>query len=240
MMGDQGVTEAKEFGAALREERERRGISLDVIAQKTKVSASVLSGLEKGDLSRWPSGIFRRAFLRSYATAVGLDPEATLAEFLRVFPDDVRAKPRTAVAAAQHYSAASTLRLGLAERLHPLHDSRRVCGVAIDATVVLVVLGAGSFAVGIDAGLLAAVTIGVIWHAAGALLWGSSPGLWLMRPRILSARPPVEPVAFSVTQPDEPAEVIRLVPPPVMTGPRGRVIRRRGPVRPEREPRVSR
>lgn len=239
MMGDQGVTEAKEFGAALREERERRGISLDVIAQKTKVSASVLAGLEKGDLSRWPSGIFRRAFVRSYATAVGLDPETTLAEFQRVFPEDVRAKPRAA-AVVHHQAASSTLRLGLAERLHPLHDSRRVCGVAIDATVVLVVLGTISTVFGIDAGLLAAVTTGIAWHAAGALLWGSSPGLWLMRPRVLSARASVEPVAFSVAQPSEPAEVIRLVPPPVMTGPRGRVTRRRAPVRPERETRVSR
>ena len=81
------------FGARLRSHRERRGIDLDTIAQSTKISVGILEGLERDDTSRWPSGIFRRAFLRAYATAVGLDPESTLKEFLERFPDpnhDVR------------------------------------------------------------------------------------------------------------------------------------------------------
>jgi len=75
------------FGARLRSHRERRGIDLDTIAQSTKIGVGILEGLERDDTSRWPSGIFRRAFLRAYATAVGLDPESTLKEFLDRFPD---------------------------------------------------------------------------------------------------------------------------------------------------------
>lgn len=236
-MGEPGVSEAKEFGASLRAERERRGISLDVIAQKTKVSASVLAGLEKGDLSRWPSGIFRRAFLRAYASAVGLDVDGTLAEFLRVFPEDGRAKPRAA--AVGHSS--STLRLALGEHLHPLADRRRVVGVGIDVAVPLTVLALAL--AGAPGGVIVALFSAVLWHAVGSLFWGMSPGLWLMRPRVGALRPVAEPAPLVLASPPASAEVIRLTPqhvPPVMTGPRGRVTRRLAPVRQERENRVSR
>jgi transcriptional regulator with XRE-family HTH domain len=75
------------FGARLRSHRERRGIDLNTVAQSTKISLRILEGLERDDTSRWPSGIFRRAFIRAYATAVGLNPESTLSEFLERFPD---------------------------------------------------------------------------------------------------------------------------------------------------------
>ena len=44
-----------------------------------KVSLPLLEGLEADDISRWPGGIFRRAFVRAYAEAVGLDPDAVSA-----------------------------------------------------------------------------------------------------------------------------------------------------------------
>src|SRR5262252_2008218 len=75
------------FGARLRSHRERRGIDLSTIAQTTKIRAGIFEALERDDTSRWPPGIYRRAFIRAYATAVGLDPESTLSEFLERFPD---------------------------------------------------------------------------------------------------------------------------------------------------------
>jgi cytoskeletal protein RodZ len=48
----------------------------------TKISIVALEALERGDLSRLPGGIFSRAFVRAYALEVGLDPEATVTEFL--------------------------------------------------------------------------------------------------------------------------------------------------------------
>ena len=65
------------FGVRLRRERERRRIALASIAENTKISGSLLEDLERGNVSRWPSGIFRKAFIRAYASAVGLDPDAT-------------------------------------------------------------------------------------------------------------------------------------------------------------------
>jgi cytoskeleton protein RodZ len=76
------------FGGRLREARERRGISLRQIANATKISVGLLEALERNDISRLPGGIFSRAFVRSYAIEVGLDPERTIQEFITLFPGD--------------------------------------------------------------------------------------------------------------------------------------------------------
>src|SRR5919201_1001717 len=81
------MTEREAFGPTLRRERERRGISLEAIAHSTKISAGVLEALERNDLSRWPTGIFRRSFMRHYAAAIGLAHEEVLSDFLRLFPE---------------------------------------------------------------------------------------------------------------------------------------------------------
>jgi transcriptional regulator with XRE-family HTH domain len=76
------------IGRTLREARERRGISLRQIANTTRISVSVLESLERDDISRLPGGIFSRAFVRSYAIEVGLDPEDTIRQFIAQFPVD--------------------------------------------------------------------------------------------------------------------------------------------------------
>jgi cytoskeletal protein RodZ len=76
------------FGGKLRDARERRGVSLRQIANATKISIGALEALERNDISRLPGGIFSRAFVRSYAVEVGLDPDATIQEFIAQFPND--------------------------------------------------------------------------------------------------------------------------------------------------------
>jgi cytoskeletal protein RodZ len=75
------------LGPRLRLERERRQISLQSIADETKIGRSLLEALERDDVSRWPTGIFRRAFVRSYAEAVGLNADEVVREFAERFPD---------------------------------------------------------------------------------------------------------------------------------------------------------
>ena len=75
------------FGRRLRDQRERTGVTLEAIAATTKISTSLLSALERGDLSALPNGIFRRAFVRGYATAIGVAPEPLVEEFVKLFPD---------------------------------------------------------------------------------------------------------------------------------------------------------
>ncbi len=78
------------FGARVRQHREQRGISLAEIAERTKIKASMLEGLERDDVSQWPAGIFRRAYVRAYANAVGLDPDPVVSEFLQMHPEPVQ------------------------------------------------------------------------------------------------------------------------------------------------------
>ena len=77
-----------DFGEKLREAREGRGISLRQIAKTTKITVSALEALERNDVSKLPGGIFSRAFVRSYAAEVGLDPEQTVREFLERFDSE--------------------------------------------------------------------------------------------------------------------------------------------------------
>src|SRR5207253_6602686 len=77
-----------DFGSRMRHAREQRGVSLRQIAEATKIGISALEALERNDISRLPGGIFSRAFVRSYAAEIGVDPEQTVREFLAQFPHD--------------------------------------------------------------------------------------------------------------------------------------------------------
>jgi hypothetical protein len=75
------------FGARMRQHREQQGISIAFIADRTKLKASLIEALERDDISHWPAGIFRRAWIRTYAEAIGLDPQVVTREFLEVHPE---------------------------------------------------------------------------------------------------------------------------------------------------------
>jgi transcriptional regulator with XRE-family HTH domain len=80
------MSERDAFGPNLRRIRMQRGISVHDITAATNVSAALWEGLERNDLARWPTGIYARSYVRSYAKAIGVDPEATVDEFCRCFP----------------------------------------------------------------------------------------------------------------------------------------------------------
>jgi cytoskeletal protein RodZ len=107
---------AAAFGPRLRQERERRQISLTSIAANTKISRSLLEALERDDVSRWPTGIFRRSFVRSYAEAIGLDPDEVVREFMERFPDPSATPPaevRPSRAALSHETSQDRIEIVL-------------------------------------------------------------------------------------------------------------------------------
>ena len=95
------MSERDTFGPRLRAERERRGISSETIASVTKVGGDLWEGLDRNDFSRWPSGIFARAFVRYYARAIALDADEVVDEFCRLFPVGDRRGSRLIQAQAQ-------------------------------------------------------------------------------------------------------------------------------------------
>jgi transcriptional regulator with XRE-family HTH domain len=74
------------FVTRLRRYRERYRISLDEIASEHNIRRDLLEAFENNDLSQWPRGLYARAWIRAYATAVGLDPDSSVDEFCRLFP----------------------------------------------------------------------------------------------------------------------------------------------------------
>jgi transcriptional regulator with XRE-family HTH domain len=86
------------FGTRLRQQRERHGIELAAIAEQTKIKRSLLEGLERDDLKYWPTGIFRRSWVRNYAHAIGADADAVVRELCALYPEEEMSVERIASA----------------------------------------------------------------------------------------------------------------------------------------------
>jgi cytoskeleton protein RodZ len=70
------------FGARLRRERERRGITLEEITSSTKIGTRMLRALEEEHFEQLPGGIFNKGFVRAYARHLGLDEDQAVADYL--------------------------------------------------------------------------------------------------------------------------------------------------------------
>ena len=68
------------FGEFLRDARERRGLTVRDVSNETKIPRRHLEAFEHGDLTVVPNRMYRRAEVRAYAQAVGLDQSVALAE----------------------------------------------------------------------------------------------------------------------------------------------------------------
>ena len=69
------------IGTYLRRERELRGLSLEEVADTTRIPLRSLEQLEAGDYAELPGDTFVRGFLRAYARAVGLSSDEALARY---------------------------------------------------------------------------------------------------------------------------------------------------------------
>jgi transcriptional regulator with XRE-family HTH domain len=185
------MTDRETFGPRLRAERERRGISLETIAAVTNVSAELWDGLERNDFSRWPSGIFARAFVRDYARAVGLDADEVIDEFCRLFPVGDRRRERVIKAQGEligHTVALEEIMLPPGgdrraaarisadqARARRIRLAPRAVAAAIDtiaalglATGVSVLFGSGFWTT--------AGTVGLVYYAVSTVALGTTPG----------------------------------------------------------------
>lgn len=74
------------FGAWLCAQREARGVSMDAIAEGSKISRRYLEALETDRFDTLPAPVFVRGFLREYARIVGLDPDEVVNFYLLARP----------------------------------------------------------------------------------------------------------------------------------------------------------
>jgi transcriptional regulator with XRE-family HTH domain len=182
------------FGPRLRSERERRGISLETIAIVTNVSIDLWQGLERNDFSRWPTGIFARAFVRDYAKALGLDADEVVDEFCRLFPIGDRRAERVIRAQAElighapEYRDEAQMIPGGVERRAAAQEATvqarakrmrfapRGIAAAIDTVVIVsaaslvTLISPASFWVTLS-------TTALIYYGTSTVLAGTSPGI---------------------------------------------------------------
>jgi cytoskeletal protein RodZ len=65
----------------LEEIRRARGVSLEQIANNTKISTRFLRAIESEEFEKLPGGVFNINYIRQYASAIGFPEETVLAHY---------------------------------------------------------------------------------------------------------------------------------------------------------------
>lgn len=76
-----------DVGASLAAARETRGLSLADAERLTCIRSRYLAALERSDFDALPGRTYARAFLRTYASALDLEPERFVAAFEELVPE---------------------------------------------------------------------------------------------------------------------------------------------------------
>lgn len=71
----------RDFGRYLQTHRHAKGLSLDDVAQLTRITPANLQYIENEALDKLPAGIFVKGFLRAYAEAVGADTREAVSRY---------------------------------------------------------------------------------------------------------------------------------------------------------------
>jgi transcriptional regulator with XRE-family HTH domain len=153
------VSDRRGLGERLKRQRERRGVTLQKISQSSKVPVSLFAGLEAGDCSRWPAGLYARAYVRAYAEAIGLNQDETVEEFLVAFGAAIKADGIDGPSSSAR--TANPLRLTLVEE----------SPIELDGLGRRAALAATDLLIGSLIAAIASVGLGLgVWITAGLIL----------------------------------------------------------------------
>ena len=153
--------------------------SLDDLALATCIAPTLLRAMDMGQFDRLPAGLYARAYVRSVATALRLDPEATLAELLPVLPGldspggATPVSPSAAGPATRPGNATSRLIPADASWSHTHDDEwRRFGGTVVDGLALLAL----QLLIAVLAAVAAGVGLGHLVQSA----WPALVLLWLV------------------------------------------------------------
>lgn len=124
------------FGKLLRSLREKAGLSLDDVANRTKISRGQLEAMEREEMRLLPELVYVRAFIRDICRVMGADPKPVTDAFARDFAPEAPA--------AQAPAAADAVPARKMEKEVEFHASPRKKGfrVFLAFAVVIVLIGA--------------------------------------------------------------------------------------------------
>lgn len=69
-------------GGALKKFRQERGVTLEEIAENTRISKRYLMAIEEEDQSNFPEPVYLKGYLRQYCRELGIDPEQAVHMYL--------------------------------------------------------------------------------------------------------------------------------------------------------------
>lgn len=95
----------KMTGSILKENRERKGITLSEVSIATKITLKTLKSIEDGDRDALPPRTFVRGFVKSYAQYLGLNVQEILASFSEEMGDSPNAASSIGSPSAQTQSS---------------------------------------------------------------------------------------------------------------------------------------
>lgn len=119
---------AAAFGEELRRAREARGVAVESVCAATKVSLRHIRALEAGSYDELPGGVFRRGFVRSYVSVLGLEE----ADWMKRFEASCRASGQRDLSASDWAAFAENVKNGRG-------PARRRAGVGGMLVVLLLV-----------------------------------------------------------------------------------------------------
>jgi len=116
----------EELGHMLRQERERRGLSVEEVAGRLKLMPRVVRAIEQADNGELPQATYARGFVKAYGNLLELEPELLHAAVENAWPDDFDQS-------SVPYESAEERKRGGKSRLAPL------------ISLVLILMAAGGF-----------------------------------------------------------------------------------------------
>jgi cytoskeletal protein RodZ len=119
-----------EFGDKFRNEREKKGISLDDVSNVTKIGSRMLQAIEEERFDQLPGGVFNKGFIRAYAKHLGLNDDDAVAQYLsclRQAQIDAQAswQPPARTTASERRTPAAPAKRGVNSQPPPLAVTQR-------------------------------------------------------------------------------------------------------------------
>ncbi|MBN2909407.1 helix-turn-helix domain-containing protein [Polycladomyces sp. WAk] len=93
-----------------KEARERKGLTLEDIQEKTKIQLRYLQAIEDGDFGKLPSMFYAKTYIRAYAACIGVNPTALLRQYEEAMgvdgevEDSSRQEERVRLSRTQRYA----------------------------------------------------------------------------------------------------------------------------------------
>ncbi len=137
--------ETVNFGTFLKEEREKRQVSLADLAKTTKLSVSALKLMEAGNLDDLPPDVFVRGFIRSYAKTLGISSSEPLGLLDQILSERRRTDEPPLLVASRPVrrqglqKAAAEMPI---EAVEPIEDEGQIArhGIGLAVFVIIVLL----------------------------------------------------------------------------------------------------